>query len=635
MFLAASPLAGQGITVEVQPARATILAGSRLQFTATVRDAAGREVTGRRVAWSVMPDDVASIDTSGMLTGHHQGATEVRATLEGVTGTARAVIEAKDVATVEFESPPELLMVGGQVVLTAVARTDDGEPLRGAVFSFRSSDDRVAAVDPVGVVTGRGEGIAFLVATSGRMRAELRLKVVANRLSRLTISGPVTGRTGEVIRLRAAGEDGRMLPVRELAVNWSVAGSGAEIGVDGAFVAERPGTYLVTASAGPVAASHSIRVTQRPATRVLDAVRHVALPGYRVTSVGAHGTTAWVTTRPARVVAFDLSDPAHPARSDSLVVNAAAVSRFVTTTDGAIGVVAMEGATAARNGVLVLDLSSPLHPKVLAERTGNFNGGVTGLAIQGGNLFVTSGDGVLRVISLTDPTRPVDIGRYILGGSSDGLTPNPGKRFHNVHVTDGVVYLASGRDGLVILDVGNGIGAGTPEHPKLVGQFVYDLVGVAPSGFKAGTHAVVRSGRYAFVADEVVPGDADPSAPERVPSRGRVHIVDVANVLHPVLVGEFGLPDAGSRDLAVSGDFLLGAFGEGGVRVLDLSGGELRGDLLAQGRELGTLWTGSPSGFLPNLPGAVSVRALGDLIVVGDANSGVWIARLVTPPPPE
>jgi hypothetical protein len=167
-----------------------------------------------------------------------------------------------------------------------------------------------------------------------------------------------------------------------------------------------------------------------------------------------------------------------------------------------------------------------------------------------------------------------------------------------------------------------------------VSQLVYDLAGYAPPGFKAGAHAVVRHGRYAFVADEVVSADTDSAASGRLRSQGRVHIVDLADIAHPTLVGEFGLPDAGSHEVAVTGDVLLVAFGDGGVRALDVRG-ELRGDLPAQGRQAGALWTGAPSGIRPNLAGAVTVRTLGDLIVVGDVNSGLWIARLGTPPPPE
>ena len=67
--------------------------------------------------------------------------------------------------------------MGGTTVLTAVARTEDKEPLSNAVFSFRTSDERVATVDQAGVVTGRREGSVILVATTGSVRAETKVNV--------------------------------------------------------------------------------------------------------------------------------------------------------------------------------------------------------------------------------------------------------------------------------------------------------------------------------------------------------------------------------------------------------------------------------------------------------------------------
>src|SRR2546427_4360379 len=79
-------------------------------------------------------------------------------------------------------------------------------------------------------------------------------------------------------------------------------------------------------------------------------------------------------------------------------------------------------------------------------------------------------------------------------------------------VVDGLVYLAYWNDGLVILDVGNGIKGGSPESPQFVSQFKYDLDATYARveqlwgpGFVRGTHTAWRAGRYVFVGDEVYP----------------------------------------------------------------------------------------------------------------------------------
>ncbi len=53
---------------------------------------------------------------------------------------------------------------------------------------------------------------------------------------------------------------------------------------------------------------------------------------------------------------------------------------------------------------------------------------------------------------------------------------------------DGLAYLAYWRDGLVILDVGNGIKGGSPENPKLVAQYRFNHNELYGNGL-AGRHA--------------------------------------------------------------------------------------------------------------------------------------------------
>ncbi len=67
--------------------------------------------------------------------------------------------------------------------------------------------------------------------------------------------------------------------------------------------------------------------------------------------------------------------------------------------------------------------------------------------------------------------------------------------------------------------------------------------------------------------------------------------------------------------------------------MLDVSG-ELRGDLMAQGRETGSLWTGSSQGYRPNLPMAWGAQPHKGHIYVTDMNSGLWVARLTPAPVP-
>jgi hypothetical protein len=60
---------------------------------------------------------------------------------------------------------------------------------------------------------------------------------------------------------------------------------------------------------------------------------------------------------------------------------------------------------------------------------------------------------------------------------------------------------------------------------------------------------------------------------------------------------------------------------------VDVSG-ELRGDLYAQGREIGSIWAASPNGFRPNVPMTWGAQPHKGHVYATDMNSGVWVGKL-------
>ena len=57
-------------------------------------------------------------------------------------------------------------------------------------------------------------------------------------------------RTGDVVHFTATALDGAGGHLKNPAVRWSISGEGASVYPDGAFVAEKAGTYVVMASTG-------------------------------------------------------------------------------------------------------------------------------------------------------------------------------------------------------------------------------------------------------------------------------------------------------------------------------------------------------------------------------------------------
>lgn len=627
--------------VEITPKTLDAHVGEKVKFSAGAKDAAGNPIDAKVSVWFAAPFDLAGADESGEVTFHAPGIVTVGAVIAGKSGYATVNVGTSKIATIEIEQP-KTIAAGSAEKLTAIARTENGNPRSDAQIKWSSDKPSVAAVDAAGLVTGVASGSATIKATSGDAAAKVTVQVVRDTTRRLTVK-PATSeaRTGDVVHFTASGEAGKAASVR-----WSVSGNGAAIYDDGAFVAEKAGTYVITASSGQHSASASVIVRPRNVEREVEVVSHVPMPDLQMSEEWIIGHHAYLSTIADKVFVYDIADPANPKLLDTLKVDARLINDISTTPDEKIGVFTREGASNRKNGIVFLDTSDPSHLKVLSEYTATVTGGVHSAYVDGHDVYLTDdATGSMRVIDFQDVKHPKEVARYqvenptVVTLNTEMGSMSSGRYLHDLQVKDGIAYLAYWRDGLVILDVGNGVAGGSPENPKLIGQYHFNHYELYGDGWLAGTHSVFRYKNYLFVGDEVFPAIFSIEDRDRIPVRAICHVMDVSDLKHPKEVAQYEAPEGGSHNFWAANDMLYEGYYSGGARVLDISG-ELRGDLYRQGREIARFWTGDSKGFRPNLPFTwggqpcsvtCDTPELNALMYFNDIHSGFWITKLGAP----
>jgi hypothetical protein len=322
-----------------------------------------------------------------------------------------------------------------------------------------------------------------------------------------------------------------------------------------------------------------------------------------------------------RLYAWDVTDPAKPVLTDSIVVDAAIVNDVVVNREGTLAVLTREGARSRRNGIAILDLAQPAHPKIASEYWETLLGGVHNAYIDGNFAYVVdTGPNEMAVIDLSNPKDPREVGRW-------GVPYQPERYLHDVFVQDGLAYLAYWDEGLVILDVGRGMKEGSPQKPRLVSQYRYrtEWHGSRYGNTHFAFPYTTRAGRkLVFVGDEIFPNRADLS--KKVDTGGYVHVLDVTNPEGPNEIATYEAPGSGINNFWVANDTLYAGAYSAGLRVVDLSG-EIRGSL--RGHEVAALSTTDAQAFLPNLPFTWAAMPHKGLVFATDFNSGLWIARIV------
>ncbi len=510
---------------------------------------------------------------------------------------------------------------GAAVVLQSVIRRRT-DPERRARLAPRTVNDAERG-ERVGSAGFRRIALAGLAcACAGTAAACADSLGLGTGFSVSITAGPTEVRQGDVVVFGAAVTQNGT-PSGE-APQWSVRPAGAGmISGAGRFVAYQPGAATIVAEAQGARAERTIAISPRGTPTGSFAVVGRGRVDARFTSdLWLHGSFAYTGTwgtrdgaggplQGDRLYAWDISDPAAPRLTDSVLVSATTVNDVKIRADGTLAALTHEGAPP--NGITLLDISDPLHPQVITRFTETLEPGVHNVWIEGDFVYVvvdgSNPNAGLRILDVSNPTSPVIVASFYGGNPSS----NFGQFLHDVYVRDGLAFLSHWDAGLIILDVGDGRRGGSPQAPVEVGRLITEGGDVHNAWYWPG-------GGYAFVGEE------DFSAP------GVMHVVDVSDPSDPREVATFQVPGETPHNFWLDEEaeiLYLGWYSQG-VHALDVSG-ELMGELDRQGRLIasslydgaGACRTSGSCTWAPQLHAGH--------VWVSDQNSGLWSLRLDLP----
>jgi len=655
-----APLPGQDSVppvvtrITVDPATLTLKVGETVNLTLTAYDARGEVITQPALRASG-PFSAVRL-RRGSVTGLQAGSYEIVVTaVASAPGAAPASVTVP--ITVNWpaltraiiEAEPGRPYTGTTLMLTARAfHADSSERPRASLeWKWRSSNEAVASVDRFGSMTSQRPGSAVLTAEADGVRAEYRVTVAASPVASLTIDIPdAEARTGDVLHLKATARRANGTPVTDAPITWSytyapddtIAAPGATGVIDrGLFAAEVPGRYTLLASAGSVTARKVIEVKTRDARRRISVTGRGSITNVHTSDfwpwtgadgrdyalVGTWGGDGWAYV-------MDITDLANPVRTDSIKVDARVINDVTVSPDGRYGVLSREGASNRVNGVVILDLATPAHPRVASTFDQELTGGVHNMFATNDYLFAISGGERYVIIDVRDITQPKYAGQY----------DHPNSYVHDVWVRDGIAYSSEWGTGVVAVDVGNGKWGGSIGKPVLIGTYP------TTSG---ATHEIFpyvqkATGKvYLFLGDEIMSRegrvwegtaymqDLFGDTPKRggVPqtSAGYTHIVDFTDPTAPKNIAKYHQEEFGAHDIIVEDDVMYQAYYDGGVRIVDVSG-ELVGNLAEQRREIAVFKPFDPQGFTPNASFVMNAMPWKGHVLFTDFNSGLWAAKL-------
>lgn len=153
------------VQISIVPAEASIEVGDDSPLAAHVTTScASTELT-----WESNATDVASVSSTGIVTGVAVGSATITATVRGgatsASATSAVEITPRPVASVRVAPEVLRIRIGMQATLTVTVSAAGGEPLTDRQVTWTSADTTVAEVSASGVVTGLGLGSTIVTAT--------------------------------------------------------------------------------------------------------------------------------------------------------------------------------------------------------------------------------------------------------------------------------------------------------------------------------------------------------------------------------------------------------------------------------------------------------------------------------------
>jgi uncharacterized protein YjdB len=245
-----APRGGATASIEVTPRTPTVAIGSQLALQAQVQDANGQPVSGATIFWSSSDTTVATVSSTGVVTGRSAGSAQIAASSGGQSTLVVVSVIPVPIASLHVVPGAATVIKGGTAQLTAVAYDDAGATLTGRSVVWATSASQVATVDASGTVTGVAAGTAIVTATSEGKADSATITVTLVPVSAVSVTpGSAALNVGQSASFSAVAtdENGNVLSGRS--VTWSSSSSGiASVSSTGLVTANGAGSATITAT---------------------------------------------------------------------------------------------------------------------------------------------------------------------------------------------------------------------------------------------------------------------------------------------------------------------------------------------------------------------------------------------------
>ena len=258
-------------SVSVSPSAPNVRVGEDVQLTATATDASGNLLTSRVPTWSSSNPIVATVSSSGRVTGVSKGTATVTATVDGKSAPASVSVASAapaPVASITVTLNASSINAGQSTQAVAVTRDAAGNVVTGRTIAWSSAAPALATVSTSGVVSALAAGSVTIVATSEGVSNSATLVITGSTqpVASVTLSATSTSMVAgqsQAVSVTLKDASGNTLTGRTIA--WSSSSTSvATVSPSGQVTAIAAGSAVITATSEGKSGTLGLKVAAAP-----------------------------------------------------------------------------------------------------------------------------------------------------------------------------------------------------------------------------------------------------------------------------------------------------------------------------------------------------------------------------------
>jgi len=261
--------------IEVSPVENVLSVGGTKKFTAIAFDQNGQAIDKLWIDWGSSSEQIATVNTVGLVSAVTSGETQITASARGVSGSALIKIlplesDASRITKLVISETEVIIGKGKSKKLTGSVFDQYDVPLSDMELSWHSSDHSIVTIDAGGMLTGIKAGEAKIQMRVGKYRSEIFVIVSEDPSEPASIvvsPQNIRSARGETTEFTALVLDQYGVEMDDVNVIWST-NNGCSVSITslGQAIAVSAGHAEIVASVGKISGKGNLNVVLSPIT---------------------------------------------------------------------------------------------------------------------------------------------------------------------------------------------------------------------------------------------------------------------------------------------------------------------------------------------------------------------------------